>query len=606
MTKMFTISGQVSEQVSEQLSEQVSKQVSTKITNIVSLFYTDTENSHLISTVHTDDNGFFRFEFDFDKQTNHIFYITAFQNTHIKLACVLGNKLSNEFVIINEITTIAALYCFNNFYRDGQIYGNYKGVNTAALMYFNFVKKNGTLSDVITSSPNGYETNSMMLLNTLGNLIAICIKSQDMFNNVAFFTKYDNYIPQDIFEIIISIVRQPANNVKTIFEASFAEKIYKPYLPFSSLPDALTLAVKVNDSGSINVMIGGTGNIIFDDDGNAWITHNVVQGTPNSSNCSIVLLPNGKPAPISPVFGGGVFGGGYGIIKYFDNIIVGNNGWGNEVSDGGLAIYKTDGTPLTGADGYKKDFFRVQGICVDKKNNIWIMSYGNSSIVVLVNGSLENKLIYKLPNNSEPFDVVIDSKGDGIISTNGKTTLIKLRLIDFDSGFEVIYNISAGPKLLGLSIDSNDNVFAASPENSSIYKVDANGQIVMAITDNGIYTPWGCTVDGNNNVWIANFGANPETNLYAIPYFTNDGVPISPPTGYTLPSGGSQVLLNNGIPLYGFGSGPSYNPLMKQTAIKIDCAGNLWVTNNFKPSTPEITDNPGGDGIVIFVGIGKY
>jgi len=35
----------------------------------------------------------------------------------------------------------------------------------------------------------------------------------------------------------------------------------------------------------------------------------------------------------------------------------------------------------------------------------------------------------------------------------------------------------------------------------------------------------------------------------------------------------------------------------------IDMAGNVWVTNNFKPSTVYDAVNPGGDGMVIFVGM---
>jgi hypothetical protein len=74
------------------------------------------------------------------------------------------------------------------------------------------------------------------------------------------------------------------------------------------------------------------------------------------------------------------------------------------------------------------------------------------------------------------------------------------------------------------------------------------------------------------------------------------------------------VLLNNGLPLYGAGNPPSHKPLMRLTNAQTDMAGNVWVTNNWKPSgvidvgTPldpenNRVGNPGGDGIVIFVGI---
>jgi hypothetical protein len=49
---------------------------------------------------------------------------------------------------------------------------------------------------------------------------------------------------------------------------------------------------------------------------------------------------------------------------------------------------------------------------------------------------------------------------------------------------------------------------------------------------------------------------------------------------------------------------PSYKPLMRATATQIDMAGNVWVANNWKPSAiNNLLVNPGGDGMVIFVGM---
>ena len=74
-----------------------------------------------------------------------------------------------------------------------------------------------------------------------------------------------------------------------------------------------------------------------------------------------------------------------------------------------------------------------------------------------------------------------------------------------------------------------------------------------------------------------------------------------------LDTGGSQVLKSNGQPLYDtlpVEGNPSFAPLMRQTVAKADCAGNVWVTNNFKPNLPvDLVKLPGGDGMVVFVGL---
>jgi hypothetical protein len=44
---------------------------------------------------------------------------------------------------------------------------------------------------------------------------------------------------------------------------------------------------------------------------------------------------------------------------------------------------------------------------------------------------------------------------------------------------------------------------------------------------------------------------------------------------------------------------------MRLTSVNADMAGNLWVANNWKPrGLQDLVLNPGGDGMVIFVGLG--
>jgi hypothetical protein len=49
---------------------------------------------------------------------------------------------------------------------------------------------------------------------------------------------------------------------------------------------------------------------------------------------------------------------------------------------------------------------------------------------------------------------------------------------------------------------------------------------------------------------------------------------------------------------------PCFIPMMRLTDVNIDQAGNLFSVNNWKPDfdIDPIGMNPGGDGIVIFVG----
>ncbi len=178
--------------------------------------------------------------------------------------------------------------------------------------------------------------------------------------------------------------------------------------------------------------------------------------------------------------------------------------------------------------------------------------------------------------------------------------------------------IPVGSALKAVDADQYGNAWFVSLGTDSVFAYSPDGTQLGEFTGGGIDGPWGISVDGDGNIWVANFGdlaagnnfnhgrltklcgANPDN----CPPGLKMGDPISPASGYTVPSAGEQVLLSNGEPLYGSGKPPSFVPMMRQTSAKIDAAGNVWTINNWKPRFDiDILHNPGGDGIIIFVGL---
>ena len=177
-----------------------------------------------------------------------------------------------------------------------------------------------------------------------------------------------------------------------------------------------------------------------------------------------------------------------------------------------------------------------------------------------------------------------------------------------------------GASLKGLAVDSGGNAWVASLDEDAVYRIGPDGTVIDALKGGGIDGPWDVAFDGDDNVWVANFGSTvlgsefPAGRLSklcgprktACPPGTKTGEPISPASGYRVRSAGSEVLLHNGDPLYGAGAPPSFAPMMRQTAVVLDRAGNIWTINNYKPNfTVDATENPGGDGILIFVGLAE-
>jgi sugar lactone lactonase YvrE len=613
----------------------------TPLADVLVTVYEATENAPLaIGSAKTDANG--KFSLDISRSTSDsIFYATASLGDGIQLVAIIGLSIPAS-ITINELTTVAAAFSMAQFTQHGVIAGNAFGLRIAAGMTENLVSLvTGASSEVLLASPNGDETNSLRSTRSLANLLAACVQQQSCAIATLFVlaTPPDGAKSVDTFQALVNIARHPANNVVGIYTQTKTMEIYLPSL--ERVPDAWTLAVKVNDSGSDEMLFGGPANIVFDRNGYAWVTNNVVQGTPDSARCIMVLKPNGKPAtgengtPKSPIIGGGLLGTGFGIdIDTRGSVWVGNFGWGNDPDNlpsqtghGSVSQFDALGQPLSGPEGYHGGTDRAQGTVSDEDNNIWIASYDNNLLVVFRDGDPAHSFAV-MPDGTCPFDIAIAQDGGGWVTSSGglmpnsKSNVSKFR-IEGNSLVEQ-FSVGIGHSLKGMSLDSQGNAWVASGGDDAVYLFSPTGEVLGKFSGGGISCPWSATVDGDDNVWVANFGpmtfgnnytnaaisklagTNPDTR----PPGLKTGDPISPQTGYTLPSAGDPVLLHNGDPLYGPNSNiECYSPLMRQTNCVIDQAGNIWAINNWKPDFntdfPPNTGNPGGDGIVIFVGLAK-
>lgn len=561
-----------------------------------------------------------------------LYYAVASKSPSIQLMASLGTGPISA-VRINELTTVASAYAFAQLFRsDYSISGSALPLSIAAGMAENLVSAQaGSASTVIQTSPNGYETNTWSALGTLANVMAACTQgiANACTNLFAVTPSASGIAPTTTLQAVVNIALNPAVNVSGIYNLGNLVTSYTPALtanqgPNSSVPlqklDTWTMAVKVNNTGNSTCPFGGPGNVAFDVNGYVWINNNVIQGTPNSSNCLIVLKPNGQPAnglantPSSPITGGGILGSGFGVaVDKLGFIWSGSFGWGNDIpTSGAVAKLSALGVPISPAAGFTSGLLRVQGIAIDQSNNVWMASYGNNAVVVYPNQSVT--AISYVDNNTEPFGMAITNDGYAWVSYTGSDSISKLRLSNgvISKLFSVPLPSGSNPK--GIAVDSLGNAWVASGATSTVYAINSSGTIVGTYTGQGINGPWGVSLDAKGNVWVSNFGTSTPSSRYSIvqlcgatgncPAGITMGTALTPITGYTLPSAGSQVLLNSGQPLYGTGGPPSFLPLMRLTSVNADMAGNIWAANNWKPAgLNDLLLNPGGDGMVIFVGV---
>lgn len=597
----------------------------------VTLFEATTGQSTELERTTTDTSGHFIISSS-QHSTPGIFFINADIDEGVKFVAIVGPELPST-VTVNELTTVAASYSLAQFYERGLISGNSFGLRLAAGINDDIVTPaTGESSPVLLSSPNADETNSLRSTRSLANLLAACVHNSGVTATfLGLTTPPRGPAPRNTSQALANLARYPGQNVQLIYLLTKLGDSYSPSL--RQAPDAWTVTVKVNDSGDDRFLFGGPGNLAFDSRGYAWITNNVRQGKTTSSRVLIVLKPNGTPAdgsdgtPFSPVMGGGILGVGFGItIDPSGSVWVGNFGWGgvnpSSPGHGSVSQISGSGLPISRPRGYQGGPLRAQGMAADAHGNIWIASFGNDSVYVFPNGHPKLSVGFPEYPGSQPFDIAIAADGSAWVTNSGgllgqyPSSIAKFALVN--GALQRQFLRFVGKSLKGLSLDSKGNAWFASLGDDSVYGFRPDGSEIGQFNGGGIDSPWNVTVDGNDNLWVSNFGPTKPGSNFTVGRLSelagmnpatrppNSGVgdPISPATGYTVPSAGSQVLLHNGDPLYGPGRPPSYAAIMRQTSSVIDRAGNVWSINNWKPDFDiDALSNPGGDGIVIFVGL---
>ncbi|MEM0965564.1 MAG: hypothetical protein AAGJ81_05390 [Verrucomicrobiota bacterium] len=626
----------------------------------VTLFEASEFTPIALATTTTDSSG--QFQFDIGKDTsNSIFFLSATLRPGLRMLAILGEELPAT-AVINELTTVASAYTMAQFYRTGQIAGNPFRLQIASQMYGNIVNPvSGGISDVLLNPPNSDQTNSLRLTRSLNNLMNGCVRRGTILQQFL-DTATDEFgrAAMDTAEAFANLARQPAKNAETIYDLSRTGRGLTPTL--SAAPVQWTIAVKVNNTGDPNIPFGGVANVDWDSRGYAWVGNNVTQGTPNSTNLNVVLKPDGSPSdgtngtPLSPIGTGGLLGVGWGTsVDQNDNAWFGNFGWTtpvigdtdlyypsqtpsdpNGAQTGSVSHFAPDGTALSAPSGYFGPY-RVQAIEPDVNGNIWMASFGDatneanypngSGVWVFRDGDPNDQIFSITDPKDAPFGIAPVPDGDaawvtfsgGLAGTN-PVSLARYDLVgdSLQQTFLKEFDKSEASTLKVVIVDYAGNVWFSSQGTDEVFAFDTDGNELGQFSGGGIFGPWGLAVDGSGNIWVSNFGPIAVNNVFdearlsqicganpaGWPEGLSFGDPITPETGYTLPSEGEPVTLSNGDPLFGPGAAPNFTPMMRSTSVQIDAAGNVWVINNWKPPfNTDATTNPGGDGLVIFVGL---
>ena len=593
-------------------------------------------------------NGTFRISYESPAGENAVLYLVADMTPQVKLAAVPGVVSGTPHVVINERSTVATAYAMAQFIDGDSISGNKPGLANATSMLGNLVDiSNGGVSPVLQNSPNGMETTAWADFNTLANMIARCIyNASDCTRLFELSASPGDGLPGDTLQAMENIAHNPAKNVTALLEYAQVFPLYRPALgPQDTAPDAWTLALRFTDR---NKVLDGPGLIVFDRFGNAWVNNNYLNRKNPRLVCGdnhlLTFGPDGRELQGSPYGGGhhdgGLYGSGFGIaIDPFDDVWVSNFGFtGSECTINGTeeltelyrSISQFNGNgqaispstpaktpPYGGWRSPEANISQPQGTASDTFGNIWIGNCGNASVTKLANGSIGSAsnfmpVVDNQPVLSKPFGVTVDPDNRVWVASNNND-----RIVAFNQDGS-LYKVLADPFIslpMGVASDASGNIWIAnsgavrppcagdldadrlsdadavaeSPipgASVSVYLKDTGELHAPPFRGGGIFMPWGIAVDGNNDVWVANF-AGRRSGLIGVTQLCGIGSPSCPAGQYGQPISPATGYTSNG--------------LERITGVSIDASGNVWLANNWLRDID--LENPGGHQLVVFLGL---
>jgi hypothetical protein len=556
----------------------------------------------------------------------------AKSNDAIALMALLGTS-SPANVIVNELTTVASAFTGTRFIKGEAISGNPLGLRIAAGNVPNLVDPvTGRWGKVVLDPLNITQNTTLANLNTLASLVTAFATGanddwQARFLKAA--TPIGGAMPKNVLEAMAGIARTSWADPKSLY-ALFDEAYPQPqdgsprnapFLPYLAYaPPDFALMLSFAGGGML-----ANGKFVFDANGNLsgqnWmpgsqssVTHNIGGGTIKVASDGTALSP-----ALTGFRGMGVDSSGWGTGVALDKVwVTGLNGTIGVMDFDGRPIGKETDFPFAGKVG------GLQGVGIAANGDVWIADATKNQLLYFPGGRVKDGRLVQVKGLKSPFGIAIDAQNRVWVSNAQSDTVVRFPADDPSK----VESFRVGIGVRGVALDSKGNLWVASnmsldfpppviPDGVSVMKQfqiagehllktltpgNVTGVVNMIRPDGTqpapmgfsggkvINVPWGVSIDGEDQVWVANFmgrgvvlmaGAEPKGQTSGV----KPGDVVHAFTGGTI-----QML----------------------TDVVIDPAGNIWAANNWNSPEAAVYDQPahaistwgGGSGLTVIYGVG--
>jgi streptogramin lyase len=445
------------------------------------------------ATATTDANGSFAITASYSCPTGSYAYIVATggnsggggANPATALMAGLGPcPVNNAVVIINEVTTVTAVYALAPFMSDYKHVG-YTGAATGIANAFAMINTLASVSLGTSPSPSTPANAAVPSaeIYTLANLIGNCINStltgttcSTLFGLVTPVSAPS--MPTETIGALLNIATNPAG-VSGIWAQVPTGGPFQPTLPLQ--PSDWTLAVKLTGNN-----LSAPYGVALDASGNAWVTNEAGTAVSEFSPNGTALTGSGSSYSFLGAQGISIDGSG--------NVWVANTGGNNVVkltSSGALSTTVTSG--MAGP----------VDVAADARGNVWVANYNGNNVLEFNNsGSLQNTLTAG-STISHPTAVAIDFAGNAWISNSGAGTMTEYSKTAALIAAGYTDNALQGPA--GVALDSSGRAWVAGTGGPELSGFTAAGGVAGSAPIYGVLNqPVGVAVDSAGTIWVTN------------------------------------------------------------------------------------------------------
>ena len=526
-----------------------------------------------LTSTFTDNSGNFALPAPSCAQASELTYLTAVggspggtanpANAQISLIAAIGpcSGAAGTNVNVNEVTTVATVYALAKFMAYGLTNNSAPGVSVGYLAPSTVGITNAfaTVNNLVNIStgqayqytPNGNGLVPQAEINTLANLLALCVNSSggtttDTACGALFAQVPSPEYPANTLQTALNFALQPANNPSGQWSLVTTNGPFQPTL--ASQPNDWALPVLYTSAGP------GIEDLAIDASGNIWTANTGING--NGGGVS-ELTNLGVPFANSPYLSGN--SGIDGIA-----IDLGGNAWVVNANTAHIVEVPPGGGSIFGPFSFQETSTPI-GVAVDNNNNVWVVNSGSSSVTEMSNAGATSAAIspsggYTGGNLSNPWDVAIDESGNAWVTNWGGNSLTKITPAGSLSN-------STGSGLAtpqGIAVDQSGNLWIDNSDSATVVEFNSSGSQSATVSPGGSFRTNGAydAVDGASNIWVPD---PPSTGLVEI---NSSGTVASPASGY---QGPLQTI-----------TGSSTANLNTPQVARIDQSGNVWV-GDFSP-----------------------